>query len=312
MRITLEQAIHWLGRGELLAVPTETVYGLAAVADSEEALAALYILKGRPSNHPVILHVSGRSMLSPYVQTLDAVEERLMEAFWPGPLTLILEKSDRVSPRITGGRDTVAVRAPAHPLTLGLLVGLGRPLVAPSANRFGRVSPTSPEHVENEFGSAFPVLDGGPCRVGLESTIVRVEEEQISILRPGTIGREELEMVGDRPVVYPVGETVPGVPGGLKSHYAPSIPVRLVSTADILANLPINAATIIWSDCQPQMENGGVFRLEAEPESYGRQLYSTLRSAEQSGASELWVEAVPPQETWQAVRDRLNRAATRD
>jgi L-threonylcarbamoyladenylate synthase len=309
MLVTLSQAAQLLAQGQLVAIPTETVYGLAADAQSNEALTLLYQTKGRPSEHPVILHVAGIEMCRPFVQTIAPAALVLMEAFWPGPLTLLLPKSSLVSPRITGGRALVGVRAPANALTLDLLRTLGRPVVAPSANRFGHISPTTAAHVEEEFEGRVAVLDGGPCEVGLESTIVAVEDDRLLILRPGQLSRERLEQVSHLPVEWP-DQPVEGVPGALKSHYAPTQPTTLMSTTELAGADARQAAILAFSEVSwPEAEM--VLRMPERSVDYARELYQALRQAEASGCSRIFVELPPTGPEWRAVHDRLQRASSR-
>jgi L-threonylcarbamoyladenylate synthase len=306
MLVTVTQAVDLLNKGQLVAIPTETVYGLAADAANDDALTLLYQTKGRPSDHPVILHVSGMEMCRSYVQELTPTTRALMEAFWPGPLTLLLPKSDLVPSRITGGRPLVGVRAPATPLTLELLERIDRPLVAPSANRFGHISPTTAQHVEDEFEGRVAVLDGGPCQVGLESTIVAVEDERLLIMRPGQLTAAELHDVSGLPVVVP--DRVKGVPGALESHYAPRQPLRLVTAEELSSDLIADDALLVLSTGDwPQAVM--VRRLPLEAPIYARLLYGALREAEASGCRRILLEAPPRTPEWTAVWDRLRRAA---
>ena len=307
MLVTLSQAVDLLNLGQVVAIPTETVYGLAADAESDAALSLLYQTKGRPSEHPVILHVLGLEMCQPYVAELTPSAQALMKAFWPGPLTLLLPRTERVSPRITGGRPLVGVRAPATPLAQELLTRLGRPLVAPSANRFGHISPTTAEHVEEEFRGSVAVLDGGPCQVGLESTIVAVEQERLVLMRPGQLSLADLEQASGLPVVVP--EQVEGVPGALKSHYAPRQPLHLVSAAEIASQHNSGDALVTLSGGD-WAEASMVRRLPEQASEYARLLYGALREAEASGARRILVEAPPRTPEWSAVWDRLQRAAS--
>lgn len=309
MLVNLKQAIALLEQGKVVAIPTETVYGLAADASNDEALTLLYETKGRPSEHPVILHVSGLEMCRPFVTEIPDPARRLAEAFWPGPLTLLLPRSERVSPRITGGRPLVGVRAPAAPLARELLAGLGRPVVAPSANRFGHISPTTAAHVEEEFDGAVAVLDGGSCEVGLESTIVAVESDRLVILRPGQLGPEVLARAAGLPVEWPA-QPVAGVPGALKSHYAPRQPVSLLEPELLQAETGEGAALLaLGPGSWPRATL--VIEMPADPDHYARRLYGALRDAEASGADRICIEIPPSQPAWRAIQDRLARSAAR-
>ncbi len=309
MLVSLTQAVKLLQDGQLVAIPTETVYGLAADASSDEALTRLYQTKGRPTDHPVILHVADLVMCLPYIEALDPAALALMEAFWPGPLTLLLPKSSLVSNRITGGRPLIGVRAPASPLTQDLLRELGRPVVAPSANRFGHISPTVASHVEEEFEGRVAVLDGGPCQVGLESTIVKVEESRLVMMRPGQLSRERIEEVAGMRVEDPAIPLTEGVPGALKSHYAPRQPVRLLP-ADKLRSCEAEEQALLVYSPGPWPVGRPLIELSPEADLYARQLYGALRQAEASDCREILVESPPDSPEWLAVRDRLKRASS--
>lgn len=307
MLVSLEQALELLKSGQPVAVPTETVYGLAVDASNPEAIERVYQLKGRPSGHPVILHVADYEMALPYLQSPPSLAKILADAFWPGPLTMILERSGLVADQITGGRSTVGVRAPGAKAAQDLLGRLGRPFVAPSANRFGHTSPTIAAHVEEEFEGRVPVIDGGSCSIGIESTIVRVEPDCVTLLRPGILGAKEIENA----ISFPVrlnDKAVWDAPGGLKRHYAPKIPAQLISKLEI-QNLPKNVALLYFSQMTlPKL----IFslRLPDQPLGYARQLYAALRQAEASKASRIAIEMPPDLPNWSALRDRLIRAAT--
>lgn len=311
MLVSLEQAVRYLDQGRVVAIPTETVYGLAADASNDEALSLLYQTKGRPSDHPVILHVADAEMCRPYLAELSEPARALMEAFWPGPLTLLLPRAATVSPRITGGRPLVGVRAPANPLAQQLLRSLGRPVVAPSANRFGHISPTSAAHVEEEFGGQVPVLDGGVCTVGLESTIVAVEPGRLVVMRPGQMDLGRLEKVSGLPVVWPDQPLEGGVPGALKSHYAPRQPVTLLSSRELRSRRGEGAAVLTLEVGEHWPEAVKVITMPRSAEGYAQRLYQELRQAEASGAMEILIERPPGGDAWRAVHDRLTRAAAR-
>jgi L-threonylcarbamoyladenylate synthase len=217
----IEKAAEVLRAGGLVALPTETVYGLGANAEDPSAVARIFQVKGRPPSHPLIVHIGGAEHLDDWVQDVPATARLLAEHFWPGPLTLVLRRGRRVPLEATGGLETVAVRVPDHPVALALLTAFGGGVTAPSANRFGSVSPTTADHVRAELGEAVDfVLDGGPCEVGVESTIVDATGEIPSILRPGGVTREDLEAVLGFPIAVPSTSHV-RVPGQHPSHYAP-------------------------------------------------------------------------------------------
>lgn len=302
----MEKAVEELTRGKLVAFPTETVYGLGADAASAGALDLLYQTKGRPRNHPVIVHLGAPDWLEKWARSNDWAEA-LMEAFWPGPLTLILKRAQGVSDQLTGGQDSVGVRMPSHPLALELLNQFGGGLAAPSANRFGRVSPTTADHVEQEFEGRVAVLDGGACPVGVESTIVDVSGEVPVLLRPGDITPSQISQVLGRPVA--VGGGAVRAPGTLDSHYAPVTPAFLVPSerlAEVLSQVKANRTGLL--SAQPQPIDLFWLQAEAEPREYARALYSNLRLLDGAGLQEILIEAPPQGEAWTAVSDRLARA----
>lgn len=281
-RVDLPRALALLRAGELCALPTETVYGLGAYALDPEAVRRVYALKGRPTDHPLILHAADPRPFAVF----DERAERLSR-FWPGPLTLILPRRDVVPLEVTGGRDTVAVRVPAHPLTLELLAQLG-PVAAPSANRFGEVSPTTADHVLAAWPE-LPVLDGGPCQVGVESTIVDLTGPVASVRRPGWIDAEELDL--------PLGSTDTASPGTHASHYAPR--ARVIATADPEREL---------RHLRTQGVRAGVMRC-GDPVVYAQRLYAWMRELDEDGAEVIVAELAPERGIGIAVNDRLRRAA---
>ena len=306
MTVTIEKAVDELAQGRLVAFPTETVYGLGADASSPTALNLLYQTKGRPRNHPVIVHLGSPQWIGKWAKTNDWAEA-LMDAFWPGPLTLILKRVEGVSDQLTGGQDSVGVRMPSHPLALELLNSFGGGLAAPSANRFGRISPTTAEHVEQEFEGRVAVLDGGACPVGVESTIVDVSGEEPVLLRPGDITPSQISKVLGRPIA--VGGGAVRAPGTLDSHYAPVTPAFLVPSEQleqVLARTGGERVGLLSAE-SPSAE---VFWLQAqaEPRGYARDLYSNLRLLDGAGLQEILIEVPPEGEAWTAVSDRLARA----
>lgn len=305
----IDQAVAVLRSGGLVAFPTETVYGLGADARNPDALRKVYRLKGRPSSHPLIVHLASADQLGEWSDEVPPVASALAGRFWPGPLTLVLRRARSVPDEVTGGQDTVALRVPAHPVARALLAAFGGGIAAPSANRYGRVSPTRSAHVLAEFGAEAPlVLEGGDCRVGLESTIVACLDDRVVLLRPGAITLGQLrEVVGT--VEAPSGPT-PRAPGDQASHYAPATPVRIVAAGTeptdggwegmaVLARRPppIGCKALAWR------------RLPEDAADYGRELYAALRELDAVGADQILVEAVPSGEDWAAIVDRLSRAA---
>jgi L-threonylcarbamoyladenylate synthase len=294
-------AVRVLRAGGLVAVPTETVYGLGADAANSDAVRRVYAVKGRPADHPLIVHIASAEALPRWAATVPPAAESLAAACWPGPLTVVLHRRPDVDPTVTGGRDTIALRVPAHPLTLAVLEAFRGGIAAPSANRFGHVSPTTAQHVRDDLGEDVDlVLDGGPCTVGVESTIIDLTVSPPSVLRPGGIPLEALEAIVEGPVR---GEdTGPRrAPGMLASHYAPRALVELVED-------PVEAAArveALGADGVP----AGLLDPGPDPDAYARHLYEWLRRADEDGLEVL--VAVPPTATglgW-AVRDRLRKAA---
>ena len=325
-------AARELRAGRLVAFPTETVYGLGARARDSAAVASVFRAKGRPAEHPLIVHLPEGAPLGAWADPVPAAAERLAEAFWPGPLTLVLHRSSGVPDVVTGGQDTVALRVPSHPVAAALLRELGEGVAAPSANRFGRISPTRAEHVAAEFADLdLLVLDGGPCEVGLESTIVDLSGGWPRLLRPGRISAEAIAERLGTPVegaaddlgtdalgtdapgteASAADDGVPRAPGRLASHYAPVAPTRL-STRDALegpGGPGPDAGLLLCRAARPADHRGPWRRLPDEPEAYGRGLYEALRALDAAGPPEVVVERPPRGPGWEAVHDRLTRAA---
>lgn len=304
----LERAAALLKGGGLVAFPTETVYGLGADARNEAAVRRAFALKGRPSAHPVIVHLASAEQLVEWAANIPDAAYALAARFWPGPLTLILKRQQNVPDAVTGGQATVGLRVPEHPVALALLERFGGGVAAPSANRFGRVSPTTAAHVREEFGGRLEVLDGGPCSVGLESTILDLSGDVPRVLRPGAVSAADLETVLHQPVG--VGTVMgtkasPRVSGSLKSHYAPETETWLVDNASahsleadaVLARRPQASAAARW------------LTLPGDPDAYGQGLYAALRDLDALGCARILIERPPATPAWAAVRDRLGRAA---
>jgi L-threonylcarbamoyladenylate synthase len=311
----IETAVHELRAGRLVAFPTETVYGLGADATNPEALKRLYEAKGRPTNHPVIVHLSDVDQLDAWAARVPDGARRLARALWPGPLTLILPKADHVSDQITGGQSTVGLRIPRHDVAAALLRAFGGGVAAPSANKFGRLSPTTAHDVAQEFESeAAIVLDGGPCDVGIESTIVDFSGEHPRILRPGMILPQQIEAIAGVLEQAGSGATanVPRAPGSLLSHYAPLTPTKLVSPDELADKVRRITATgkrvcvLAFQECTDPRLPWVV--AAPEPARYAQQLYRTLRELDREGADVILVESVPASDEWSAVADRLRRA----
>ncbi len=313
----IAQAAQALRAGELVGIPTETVYGLAADADNEAAVAQIFAAKGRPTDHPLIVHVASSAQVARYAAQVPDFAQRLIDAFWPGPLTLILPRRPGVAAAAAGGQDSIGLRCPSHPVAQALLRVCGLGLAAPSANRFGRVSPTTAAHVQAELGTALLVLDGGPCPVGIESTLVDCTRGAPVVLRPGQITREQLQEACGRSVGQPAepDAAAPRASGTLESHYAPQARVRLMQADELaqrmqaLGTLANNLA--LWSRQPPPQLGAGVLWRAQPPRAQdaARELFATLRELDLHGVQQIWVELPPETPDWEGVRDRLKRAA---
>lgn len=315
----LQRAVSLLREGELVGIPTETVYGLAADAANPVAVAKIFAAKGRPADHPLIVHVAAAEELPRWANDIPPAAYQLAEAFWPGPLTLILKKQTAVPDAVTGGQDTVGIRVPNHPLTLQLLQafragGGSGGVAAPSANRFGRISPTTADHVRQELGDRVSlVLDGGPCEVGIESTIVDLSRGEPVVLRPGIITAEAIARV----LATDVGsgaqkKAAPRVSGSLDAHYAPITPMELVPSSGLSArvatlhNESIPCAVLSF---QPMPATVLHYPASHDPAGYAHDLYAALRQLDSAGVGVILVEVPPEGPDWGAVHDRLGRAA---
>ena len=321
MKTTIEQAAAHMRAGELVAFPTETVYGLGADASSDAAVAKIFAAKGRPADHPLIVHIASSAQVLDYASSVPPFAERLLAAFWPGPLTVILPRKPGVATAAAGGQDSIGLRCPAHPLALEFLTAckeLGVLGVAgPSANKFGRVSPTTAQHVRQEFGDAVMVLDGGPCTVGIESSIVDCTRSQPVLLRPGVLTREQLSAVCGQPVLSAddTPDDAPRAPGTLESHYAPNAKVRLmtaiaIQTAlDLLGAEAAHIAVYARSIIRITSSNVGYRRMPDDALATAEQLFAVMRDFDAQGVKLIWIEPVPDASEWDGVRDRLARAA---
>ncbi len=309
----IEGAVETLRAGELVAFPTETVYGLGANAADPVAVARIFELKGRPADHPVIVHLDNPRYLHRWVASMPAVAEELAARFWPGPLTLILPKADDVNAVVTGGQDSIGIRIPSHPMAQQLLTAFGGGIAAPSANRYGRLSPTRPEHVREEFGDAVGVvLDGGESPIGLESTIVSCLDNVARLLRPGFITRSQLEKaIG--PLM--IGGDAPRSPGDRLIHYAPLTPLEIVAPDDLEARAAELAAgedkVGVLAMRPPLNAQRHMTWINAgkKADTYAHNLYSHLRTLDRVGCVRILVQAPPSDERWTAVNDRLQRAS---
>ncbi len=319
---SVTQAAQLLARGGLVAFPTETVYGLGADAGNDAAVAGIFAAKGRPSDHPLIVHVSDAAAATGAAPLLfSAVAQRLMQAFWPGPLTLILPRRPETGAAAAGGQDSIGLRCPAHPVTHALLLACAATqppvfgLAGPSANRFGRVSPTTAQHVASEFGQDLLVLDGGATRVGIESAIVDCTRGVPVLLRPGALTRTQIEAACGERLWLP--EQMPGAAprasGTLESHYAPDAKVRLMDAAHLQAALdvlgPDAAGIAVYARAAVRTRARHYRRMPDDAAETARQLFAVLRDFDAAGVKLIWVEAPPEGPEWEGVRDRLRRAA---
>ena len=319
----IDKAVTVLREGGLVAIPTETVYGLAADADNEEAVMRTFEVKGRPTNHPLIVHVAGIEALYAWAAYGPDEALRLARAFWPGPLTMVLPKSARCGDFVTGGQDSVALRCPSHPWTHTLLEAFSgnndAGLTAPSANTFGRISPTCASHVAADLGE-FPsgkldyILDGGVCEVGVESTIVNLSGERPEILRHGAITRAMLEAVLERPVPD-AGSDAPRASGRLKSHYAPQTKLELLPAEALVARAaelaPLPVAVMARPTTLQSLGDNAIYSVASpdSPSGYAHVLYARLHELDSAEASRILIEEPAHAPEWAAVNDRLGRAA---
>jgi L-threonylcarbamoyladenylate synthase len=309
--VPIREAVAVLKRGGLVAFPTETVYGLGADAFNPAAVARIYEVKGRPASHPVIVHIGDVGQLARWAREIPEAGRKLAARFWPGPLTLVLKRALGVGDYLTGSEDTIGLRMPNHPVALELLRQFGRGIAAPSANKFGRISPTTAEHVRNDLGKEIDlILDGGPCEIGIESTIIDLSRDRPVLLRPGRIGADEIAAtLGVR--AAPRDRDAPRAPGTLESHYAPRKPLRLVAGErwdERVRGAGRNCAVLCFRE-RPDGEKCAMWiGASTDPQRYARDLYSNLRALDASGCDEILVEEPPDGPEWAAVRDRLARA----
>ena len=301
--------------GGLVGFPTETVYGLGADASNPEAVKKIYAAKGRPRNHPLIVHLAAFDAVSHWASAIPDTAKRLAERYWPGPLTLILKRAPQVSVLVTGGQDTVALRVPSHPVAQALLKAFGGGIAAPSANRYGRVSATTAEHVTSEFGNEVDfVVDGGACEVGIESTIVDLSGGEPALLRPGSITAGQLEAALGQALAAP-GASSPRAPGTHAKHYAPATPVMLME-GDLVAELAASmsrqghkVAVLARSSGRPLLPGVTWIAASVSPALYAHDLYANLRVLDALACDAILVEEPPLEPEWAAVHDRLTRAA---
>lgn len=312
----VRRAAEILRAGGLVAFPTETVYGLGADAASAQAIARLYAVKRRPADHPVIVHFASAEAAFAWARDVPAAARKLAARFWPGPLTLILKRSALARDFVTGGQDTIGLRVPSHPVAQALLREFGSGVAAPSANRFGRLSPTTAAHVRADLGSDVNlVLEGGASAIGIESTIVDLSRGKAVLLRPGHIGARELEEALGEPLTQ-ADAAAPRAPGTLERHYAPKTPARLVPPHALDAEIAEHSARAgggetriaVLAFSRPDERADYWLRMPREPEAYAQRLYSALRELDEAECEAILIEAPPDEPAWQAVRDRLLRA----
>ena len=315
----IERGAALLARGELLAFPTETVYGLGARADDDAAVAKIYAAKGRPAAHPLIVHVSDIDAARHFAAGLSPLAERLMAAFWPGPLTVIVPRAPAVAAAAGGGQDSIGLRSPAHPVARALLAAAARQgvpgVAAPSANRYGHVSPTRAAHVVDEFAGVVPVLDGGACQVGIESSIVDTTRGHAVLLRPGMIDAARIEAAaGERLLARDA--SAPRASGTLLAHYAPHARLRLMDAdmlrraLDVLGPGGLKGTTLaVYSRTVTAPQGIRQRRMPASAAGAAHDLFAALRDFDAEGVGLIWVETPPATAEWDGIRDRLQRAA---
>ena len=330
---SIKTAAQVIAAGELVGLPTETVYGLAADADNPSAIAKIFAAKGRPADHPLIVHVRDASCVAHFASDVPDFAKALIKAFWPGPLTLILRRQRGVAAAAAGGQNSIGLRCPSHPVAQALLqacqADAAKPvwgIAAPSANLFGRVSPTTAQHVQDEFGAALPVLDGGACSVGIESTIIDCTRGAPVLLRPGAVTSEQVQAVCGMPVLsvdamQALDQPAPRASGTLESHYAPNAKVRLMdaramqTALDLLGRdvdgkggAPLIATysrVILKTPCATVLRK----RMPDDAPATAQQLFAVLRAFDTQGVKLIWIETPPDGSEWDGVRDRLQRAA---
>lgn len=308
----IAHAVAVLKSGGLVAFPTETVYGLGADASNPAAVSRIFKVKGRPASHPVIVHLASVDQLADWASEVPEAAQKLAAAFWPGPLTIVLRKSDRVPAEVTGGQDTVALRVPAHAVALELLAAFGGGIAGPSANRYGRISPTTADHVRADLGRDVDlVLDGGPCDVGIESTIVDLSREAPVLLRPGRVRSEDLAKVLGQMPLAPDADA-PRAPGSHESHYAPRAALKIVKRMDFTDELATHrgrrVGILALEISVPRVPQVLQRVLPASAALYSQQIYAKLRELDDLAVDLILLEAPPSAAPWAAVHDRIRRA----
>ena len=308
----LALAGSWLKAGKLVAVPTETVYGLAADASNPDAVSAIFTAKGRPANHPLIVHLPDKSAIGDWACNISTAAYALAEAFWPGPLTLLLHKAPHVSPVVTGGLTTIGLRVPSHPVLLTLLQQHQLAVAAPSANLYKKLSPTTATHVMAGMqGKITAVLDGGECQFGVESTIIDLTQTVPTIVRAGPISAAQIEAVLGRPVAQPRQHNI-RVSGNVDAHYQPQKPLLCFSREELLLHLPEQKQPLALLHYTDFAHYPGLTQLAmpTTAEAFAQRLYDSLFTADQLAVSAIWCELPPDTDEWRAVNDRLSRASS--
>jgi L-threonylcarbamoyladenylate synthase len=312
--VPVAECVLRLAAGDVVAFPTETVYGLGADATNADAVAKIFEIKGRPREHPLIVHVADAEDIERWAVDVPGEARALAARFWPGPLTIVLKKAPAIPSIVAGGQDTVGLRCPSHPMAQSLLREFGRAgsgaIAAPSANRFGHVSPTTAQHVRDEFGDALFILDGGACEVGLESTIVDFSRGRPMLLRPGAVTREDIATtLGVVPRERDA--KAPRASGTLAAHYAPRTALVVIPGSAFAVEVSgrANVAVLALSEPPPTANVTSWITAPGDAVRYGHDLYANLRKLDGSGAKRIVVEAPPAEPQWEAVNDRLARAA---
>lgn len=299
MEISIQEAAERIRSGELAAFPTETVYGLGANALDAGAVAKIYAMKGRPATSPLIVHVSSIDMARALVTQWPPEAEQLARRYWPGPLTLVLPKKSAIPDIVTAGLPTVGLRMPDHAVALELIREARVPIAAPSANRFMQLSPTTAQHVIDAFGDEVPVVDGGPCRVGIESTVVAITGGHLTLLRPGMIPFPQLELAATPEAAHPA-------PGMHERHYSPRTPLYLIAGPE---KLPAGPGAYVWWRTPGKLNR--LVQLPSNPAAYAARIYEVLHTLDREGLPWIAVETPPDEPAWAAILDRLRRASTR-
>lgn len=311
MKVDFDEALKLLKNEKIVAIPTETVYGLAACYDSEKAIRSIFQHKNRPLDHPLIVHIGSADWIKKLSVNAPSYIDRLVKLFWPGPLTLILQKK-AVMDLITAGQTNVALRMPNHPLSLKLIEKLAKPLVAPSANKYCKTSPTTAEHVEKNFSSQIPILDGGSCQIGLESTIIQATNEAyVNLIRPGLISANQIEQAIGRPCRILQKNEIKA-PGNKLVHYQPKCPIFVFRDQKDLQHLVNSSVERYYFMCLTEVNLGPsrhiIEQMPIHPLEYAKQLYAKWQSFDEGAVDKIFIELPPNTDPWQGIRDRILKA----